>query len=95
MVTTQGPVPVHPPPDQPIKLEPTDGEAFSVTTVPTLYVAEHCAEQLIVPSLDVTNPVPVPANVTVNVAVDAVTPVPVVVTVSVLPVLSGTVITPV
>ena len=36
IVTTQLPVPLHPPPDQPVKVEPTVEAAESVTTVPKL-----------------------------------------------------------
>jgi hypothetical protein len=34
-VTVQVAVPLHPPPDQPLKLEPDPGAAVNVTTVPT------------------------------------------------------------
>ena len=33
MVTTQVPVPEHPDPDQPVKVEPVEGAAVRVTTV--------------------------------------------------------------
>jgi hypothetical protein len=34
IVTVHVPVPLHPPPDQPAKLEPELGEALNVTIVP-------------------------------------------------------------
>ena len=35
IVTAHVPVPVHPPPDQPVKIDPVDGAAVSVTNVPS------------------------------------------------------------
>jgi hypothetical protein len=34
IVTVHAPVPLHPPPDQPLNVEPADGLAVSVTAVP-------------------------------------------------------------
>ena len=41
IVTSQVPVPEQPPPDQPMKVDPEAGVAFSVTTVPCLKVASR------------------------------------------------------
>jgi hypothetical protein len=54
-------------PDQPVKTDPAEADAVSVTTVPSLIAEEHVAPQLIPPTSDVTVPVPVPAFVTVSV----------------------------
>jgi hypothetical protein len=61
----QLPVPEHAP-DQPLKNDPLGATALSVTDVPSLRVAEHCAGQLIPTGLLVTVPVPVPVSVTTN-----------------------------
>ena len=45
-VTAQVPVPVQPPPLQPVKVEPTVGDAVNVTAVPWPNVAEQVAPQL-------------------------------------------------
>ena len=58
-VTVQVPVPEHPPPDQPAKVEPEVGDAVSVTDVPEFTVVEHVAPQLIAPPVTVPEPVPV------------------------------------
>jgi len=60
MVTTHAPVPEHPAPLQPVKVDPPPGAAVRVTTVPLLYEAEQVAPQLIPAGLDVTVPLPVP-----------------------------------
>jgi hypothetical protein len=66
MVTEQGPVPEQAPP-QPANTEAGDeGAAFRVTTVPFVYTALHVAPQLIVASVLVTVPVPLPVSETVN-----------------------------
>jgi hypothetical protein len=67
IVTTQLPVPVHAP-DQPVKAEPAEGAAESVTAVPDSKLAEQVAPQLIAPdgTVEVTVPLPVPALPTCN-----------------------------
>src|SRR6266704_3302625 len=69
MVTTHGPVPEHPPPLQPVKVEPVAGLAVSVTAVPLVKLAEQVAPQVIPAGELVTVPLPVPAGVTVRVKV--------------------------
>jgi len=64
-VTEQVPVPVQPPPDQPVNAYPDAGAALSVSDVPALTVALHEAPQLIAAGVDVT--VPEPDFVTVSV----------------------------
>jgi len=66
-VTTQAPVPEHPPPLQPLKIEPAAGAAVSVTVVPLVKLAEQVAPQVIPAGALVTVPLPVPAGVTVRV----------------------------
>ena len=65
-VTTHDPVPEHPPPLQPVKVEPAAGAAVSVTAVPLVKLAEQVAPQVIPAGLLVTVPVPVPALETVR-----------------------------
>ena len=65
-VTTQAPIPAHPPPLQPAKVDPVAADAVKVTCVPLAKFAEHVAGQLIPAGALVTVPVPVPAAVTVN-----------------------------
>src|SRR5437879_379890 len=67
IVTLQVPVPVQPPPLQPVKVEPAAGAAVSVTTVPVVNEAEHVAPQEIPAGLLVTVPLPAPAMDTVSV----------------------------
>ena len=74
-VTWHVPVPVHPPPDQPVKTDPAFAEAVSVICVPTANDSLHLlllALQLIPAGLLTTWPAPAPASVTVRVAVCAV-----------------------
>ena len=66
IVTVQEPVPEHPPPVQPVKVEPPEGVAVSVTLVPLVKVALQVDPQLIPAGLEVTVPVPVPLLVTVS-----------------------------
>ena len=65
-VTVQVPLPVHPPPDQPVKTEPTDGDAVRVMTVPKLNPNAHATPQLIPAGDDTTAPAPVPGRVTAS-----------------------------
>ena len=69
IVTVQGPVPVQPPPLQPVKAEPTAGAAVSVTAVPLGKFAAQVAPQLMPAGLLVTVPALVPALETVSVKV--------------------------
>jgi hypothetical protein len=64
IVTTQLPVPVHPDPFQPVKPDPGEGLAVSVTEVPASYTAEHVAPQLMPDGVLLTLPLPVPPLVT-------------------------------
>jgi hypothetical protein len=76
IVTVQVPVPVQPPPLQPVKVEPAAGAAVKVTIVPIVKEFEHVAPHEIPAGLLVTVPLPAPALDTVSVEpVD--TPVPV------------------
>src|SRR6266850_7627230 len=76
IVTTQVPVPVQPPPLQPVKVEPAAGAAVSVTIVPVVNDAEQVVPQAMPAGVLVTVPLPAPALETVSVEpVD--TPVPV------------------
>src|SRR2546425_9172132 len=65
-VTVQVPVPLHPPPLQPVKVEPAASAAVSVTAVPLVKLAEQVAPQVIPAGALVTVPLPVPAGVTVR-----------------------------
>ena len=64
IVTVHVPVPQHPPPDQPVKLEPDPGEAVSVTTAPDAKLCEQTLGQAIPPPE--TLPEPAPARLTVR-----------------------------
>jgi len=68
-VTTHDPVPEHPPPFQPVKVEPVAGVAVSVTALPLAKLAEQVTPQLMPAGELVTVPLPVPAGVTVRVKV--------------------------
>jgi len=63
-ITTQVPVPEHPPPDQPVNTQPVAGVAEIETLVPDAKVAEHVLPQLIPAGELATEPLPV--RVTVN-----------------------------
>jgi hypothetical protein len=65
-VTTQVPVPEHPPPVQPVNVEPSAGNAVSVTAVPLAKFAVHVVGQLIPAGLLLTVPLPVPFSFTVS-----------------------------
>jgi len=60
IVRAQVLVPEHPPPDQPVKVEPETGAAVRVTDVPELKLAEQVEPQLMPLGLLVTMPEPVP-----------------------------------
>jgi hypothetical protein len=66
MTTVHVPVPEHPPPDQPVNVEPDAGAAVRVTELPAVKLAEHVDPQLIPAGLEVTVPLPEPDNVTVS-----------------------------
>jgi len=76
MVTTHVPVPVHPPPVQPVKVDPAAGVAVSVTGVPLKYAAEQIEPQFMPARLLETVPLPVPAFEIVSIGPIG-TPVPV------------------
>jgi hypothetical protein len=64
MVAVQVPVPEHPAPDHPVKVEVPSGVAVSTTVVPESYVAVQLAPQLIPAGVEATAPPPVPARLT-------------------------------
>lgn len=68
-VTTQVPVPVQPPPFQPVKVEPAAGAAVRVTAVPLANGPAHAAPHEMPAGELVTVPEPAPALVTVSVKV--------------------------
>jgi hypothetical protein len=68
-VTTQLPVPLQPPPLQPVNADPALGVAVSVTTVPLTKSAAQVAPQSMPVGLLVTAPLPPPPWVTVSVTV--------------------------
>src|SRR5439155_1451879 len=70
-VTTHDPVPVHPPPLQPLKIEPAAGVAVSVTAVPLAKLAAQVAPQVMPAGSLVSVPVPVPPFETVSAEVVA------------------------
>jgi len=65
-VTAQVPVPVHPPPLQPVNVEPVAGAAVRVTMVPVVNDVEQVVPQEMPAGELVTVPVPAPAVVTVS-----------------------------
>ncbi len=67
IVTTHCPVPEHPPPDQPVKTEPWEGVAVSVTTVLPSKVVLQVDPQLIPEGEEVTVPEPDPVLFAVRV----------------------------
>ena len=66
-MTVHAPVPVQPPPLQPLNVEPVAGVAVKVTAVPLAKAAEQVAPQEMPVGALVTVPVPVPALVTPSV----------------------------
>jgi len=69
IVTVQAPVPVQPPPLQPVKVELASGVLVKVTAVLLANGAEHVAPQAMPAGLLVTVPAPAPALLTVSVKV--------------------------
>ena len=67
MTVVQVPVPPHPPPLQPSKIEPDGAVAVNVTELPVGNEALQVFPQLMPAGLLVTVPVPPPAFVTVRV----------------------------
>jgi hypothetical protein len=63
-VSVQLAVPLHPPPDQPVKFEPLAAAALKVICVPVSKLAVHVLPQLIPDGVLVTVPVPLPDWVT-------------------------------
>jgi hypothetical protein len=68
-VTVQSPVPEHPAPLQPVKVEPMAEKAVRVTLVPSGKLALQVMPQVIPPGREPTVPTPVPLLVTVRVLV--------------------------
>src|SRR5262245_4978852 len=66
IVTVQVPVPVQPPPLQPVKLEPAAGAAVRVTAVPLANEAEHVAPHVMPAGALVMVPLPAPLLLTVS-----------------------------
>src|SRR5437867_1779540 len=64
IVTMQLPVPLHPPPHQPMNADPLAGMAVKVTDVPLANDALHAAPQSMPAGLLVTVPLPLPVFVT-------------------------------
>lgn len=60
VLTTQAPVPVQPPPFQPVKVDPLSAVAVSVTVTILEKLALHVAPQSIEGGVEMTFPVPVP-----------------------------------
>src|SRR5262249_59909407 len=64
IVTAQVPVPVQPPPLQPVKVDPAAGVAVRVTAVPLANVAEHVAPHVMPAGALVMVPDPAPVLLT-------------------------------
>ena len=64
IVTLQMSVPVHPPPVQPLKMEPAEGEAINVTIVPFGKADEQVSPHVMPAGLLVTVPLPAPLLLT-------------------------------
>jgi len=67
IVTVQVPVPVHPPPLQPVKVEPLSAVADKVTAVSGLNCALQVEPQLIPAGELITVPLPAPDLLTMRV----------------------------
>ncbi len=70
MVTVHVPVPVQPPPLQPVNVEPAAGVAVRVTAVPVVKPVEQVAPQVMPAGALVTVPLPAPDFATVSVNED-------------------------
>jgi hypothetical protein len=66
IVTTQLPVPVQPPPDHPLNVEPVDGVATSVTIELMSNIELHDEPQLMPAGVESTEPLPLPVLLTVS-----------------------------
>src|SRR5262247_4580445 len=66
IVTVQVPVPVQPPPLQPVKVEPAAGAAVRVTAVPLTNVEEHVVPHVMPAGALVMVPLPAPVLLTVS-----------------------------
>ncbi|PYN38685.1 MAG: hypothetical protein DME01_00665, partial [Candidatus Rokuibacteriota bacterium] len=66
-MTVQGPVPVQPPPLQPVNVDPVAGVAVKMTAVPLANVAAHVAPQEMPAGALATVPTPVPTLLTLSV----------------------------
>src|SRR5206468_10648205 len=69
IVTEHVPVPVQPPPLQPVKVDPAAGVAVRVTAVPLANAAAQVAPHATPAGAVVTVPLPAPALLTVSVKV--------------------------
>ena len=67
IVTSQVPVPGQLGTDQPVKIDPTLGDAVSRTVAPSAKGALQVAPQVIPTGVDVTVPVPLPSRATESV----------------------------
>jgi len=65
-LTVHVPVPVQPPPLQPVNVEPALGAAVRTTDWPKSYEEEHVAPQVMPAGVELTVPAPVPAFATVT-----------------------------
>jgi hypothetical protein len=66
IVTVHVPVPKHPPPDQPVNVDPKTADAVRVTVSPLTNVSAQSKPQLMPAGVLVTEPNPVPALLTVR-----------------------------
>lgn len=71
IVTVQEPVPEHPPPDQPVKVEPDAGVAARIAVAPLVTFAVQVEPQLMPAGEEVTVPLPVPLLLTLKLCVAA------------------------
>jgi hypothetical protein len=66
IATVHVPVPVHPPPDQPVNVDDESGAAVRVTDDPSVMIVEQVVPQSMPGVVDVTLPLPVPLLETVS-----------------------------